>query len=264
MIDGHFTTLVSSPLVTMTSFRHVDGPHEDPAEERFDRPTVIFTTQGRWQLAGAFGRIEAEAGVVALGHADESYRCRHDERRPTDRTVFLSVDHERLGYDPLPRRAAVAARPECLRLLERLRRAEHALEADACSLALLAALRDDIRRRPRRTPVDAARELLDASFDRPVTLLELARHVHLSPYHLHRSFREQVGTTPHEYLLRRRLERARELLAEGATVTQTAVATGFSSPGYFSTVFRRRVGVTPSAYRRGGASPRRAAAQPRR
>jgi AraC-like DNA-binding protein len=96
-----------------------------------------------------------------------------------------------------------------------------------------------------------------------VTLLELARHVHLSPYHLHRSFREQVGTTPHEYLLRRRLERARELLAGGATVTETAGATGFSSPGYFSTVFRRRLGVTPSEYRRGGA-PRRAAAPRRR
>jgi AraC-like DNA-binding protein len=236
MIDGHFTTLVSSPLVTLMSFRHADAPHCDPAEERFDRPMAIFTTQGRWEVVGAFGRVDARVGVVALGHADESYRCRHDERRPTDCTVCLSVDHDRLGYDPLPRRAGVAATPAALRLLGRLRRAESALDADACALALLAELRGDTSRRRGGRPVDAARELLDASHDRQVTLLELARHVHLSPYHLHRSFREQVGTTPHEYLLRRRLERARELLAGGATVTETAEATGFSSPGYFSTV----------------------------
>lgn len=263
MIDGHFTTLVSSPLVTVGSFRHADEPHHDPAEERFEQPMAIFTTQGRWQLAGAFGRVEAHAGVVVLGHAGESYRCRHDERRPTDRTVYLSVDHERLGYDPMPRRANTNTTPAALRLLDRLRRADDPLEADACALALLAVLRGDRRRRHRAAPVEAARELLDASLDRQVTLFELARHVHLSPYHLHRRFREEVGATPHEYLLQRRLQRARELLAEGATVTETAEATGFSSPGYFSTVFRRRIGITPTAFR-GASRPRRAGAQPRR
>ena len=263
MIDGHFTTLVSSPLVTVGSFRHAGEPHHDPAEERFEQPMAIFTTQGRWQLAGAFGRVEAHAGVVVLGHAGESYRCRHDERRPTDRTVYVSVDHERLGYDPMPRRANTSATPASLRLLDRLRRADDPLEADACALALLAVLRGDRRRRHRAAPVQAARELLDASVDRQVTLSELARHVHLSPYHLHRRFREEVGTTPHEYLLQRRLRRARELLAEGATVTETAGATGFSSPGYFSTVFRRRIGVTPTAFR-GASRPRRAEARRRR
>ena len=264
MIDGHFATLVSSPLVTVCSFRHADGPHDDPAEERFERPTAIFTTQGRWQLAGAFGRVEAQAGVVVLGHAGESYRCRHQERRPTDRTVFLSVDHERLGYDPLARRASARVTPACLRLLEQLIGADDPLDADARALALLAALRGDTWRRRRTTPVDAARELLDASLDRQVTLLELAGHVHLSPFHLHRRFREAFGVTPHEYRLCRRLERARELLADGATVTETAAATGFSSPGYFSTVFRRRVGVTPTAFRRGAGAPRTEAAPRRR
>jgi AraC-like DNA-binding protein len=264
MIDGHFTALVSSPLVTLGAFRHADAPHEDPAEERFEQPTAIFTTRGHWRLTGAFGRVEAQAGLVVLGHTGESYRCRHDERRPTDQTIFLSVDHERLGYDPLPRRAAVATSRESLRLLERLRRTSDALDADACALALLAALRGDLRRRSRTAPVDAARELLDASLDRQVTLFELARQVHLSPFHLQRRFREATGVTPREYLLRRRLERARELLLEGATVTETAAATGFSSPGYFSTVFRERVGITPTAFRRGASSPRTGATRPRR
>jgi AraC-like DNA-binding protein len=264
MIDGHFTTLASSPLVTVQSFRHGDGEHHDPAEERFEQPMAIFTTQGRWHVAGAFGRVEARAGVVVLGHAGESYRCAHDERRPNDRTVYVSVEHERLGYDPLPRRAAAVASPASLGLLGRLRRAGDPLEADACALALLAALRGDTNRRRPARPVDAARELLDASLDRQVTLLELARHAHTSPYHLHRRFREAFGVTPHEYLLRRRLERARDLLSEGATVTETAEATGFSSPGYFSTVFRRRFGVTPTAFRRGAAAPRTAAARRQR
>jgi AraC family transcriptional regulator len=264
MIDGHFTTLARSPLVTMSSFRHADAPHRDPPEERFDRPTAIFTTRGRWQLAGAFGRVDAEAGVVTLGHAGESYRCHHHERCPSDRTVFVSVDHERLGYDPLPRRGAVAATPESLHLLERLRRADDPLATDAYALALLGSLRGDAPRRARATPVDAARDLLDASVGRPVTLLELSREVHVSPFHLHRRFREAVGVSPHEYLLRRRLERAQELLADGASVTEVAAATGFSSPGYFSTVFRRRVGVTPTAFRDGASPPRTAAPPPPR
>jgi AraC-like DNA-binding protein len=260
MIDGHFTTIVSSPLVTLRAFRHRGGEHEDPDEERFEQPLAIFTTRGRWRLAGAFGRVEADAGVVVLGHPGESYRCAHEERRPSDRTVFLAIDHERLGYDPLPRRASAPVTRASLRLLEQLKAAPSAMDADARALALLAALRGETAPPRATAPVAAARELLDASLDRPVTLLDLARHVHVSPYHLHRRFRESVGVTPHEYLLRRRLERAKELLADGASVTETAAATGFSSPGYFASVFRRRVGVTPTAFRRGGGEPRRAGA----
>jgi AraC-like DNA-binding protein len=56
--------------------------------------------------------------------------------------------------------------------------------------------------------------------------------------------------TPHQFRIQVRLERAQRLLGRGRSVTDACLAVGFSSPGSFSHLFGRRVGVTPSAYRR--------------
>lgn len=245
------TPLTRSPLATVATFEHGPHRHVDPDEEAFTRPAAIFTTHGSWTFTGRHGRADARHDVVVLGHAGESYRCAHDSDRPTDRTTFVSIDHERLGYDPLPPRCATARTPRLDALLAALARAGDPLLADALVLQLAVELRGARRAaRVRSAAVAAARELLEASVESGITLLELARAVHVSPYHLHRSFREQVGVPPHEYLVQLRIRRAAELLAAGASVTEAAAAAGFSSPGYFATVFRRRVGTAPSDYRR--------------
>lgn len=100
-----------------------------------------------------------------------------------------------------------------------------------------------------RRAVRVAREWLLASLDREVTLVELASQVHLSPFHLHRLFRSVAGVPPHEFLVRARMRRALELLAEGCSVTDVAAATGYATPSGFSSAFKRRVGVAPSRYR---------------
>jgi AraC-like DNA-binding protein len=82
------------------------------------------------------------------------------------------------------------------------------------------------------------------------TLRDLAREVGLSRFHLIRSFRALFGVTPHQYRTQLRLERARELLGGGHSVTDACLQVGFSSLGSFSHLFERRVGVSPSAYRR--------------
>ena len=260
------TTLTRTSLATVETFSHGAAWHGDPEEESFSRPTVIFTTHGRWRFHGSFGAVEVESRTVVLGHAQERYRCAHDERMPTDRTTFVTVDHEALGYEPLPASASIARNERLNLLLAGLTRAREPLHVDALTLELLLALRAQPPTRPRRqqAPAAAARELLDSSLDRNVTLQELARHVHVSPFHLHRLFREETGLPPHEYLSRRRLQRACDLLAAGASVTETAVAVGYSSPGYFATVFRRRFGITPSRYRHDAAVPRREAERQQR
>ncbi|MGZ8781946.1 MAG: helix-turn-helix transcriptional regulator [Gaiellaceae bacterium] len=260
------TTLARTTLATVGTFAHGEGWRGDPDEEAFPRPAAIFTTRGRWRFQGAFGAVDADTRVVVLGHAHEHYRCAHDEKRPSDRATHVTLDQEALGYDPLPARAATGRSTRLDGMLAELTCASEPLHVDAAVFGLLRALRDEPDERVRRgdAPVAAAKELLDASLDRNVTLIELARHVHVSPFHLHRLFRDAVGLPPHEYLTRRRIDRARELLAAGATVTETAAATGYSSPGYFSTAFRRRVGVTPSRYRDDGAEPRTGATPPRR
>ena len=94
------------------------------------------------------------------------------------------------------------------------------------------------------------RELIDAQYSRPLDLNELAQAAHLSRYHFLRAFRTAFHITPHEYLTRKRIERAKELLAESELlVTEICFEVGFESLGSFSTLFHRIVGWSPSIYR---------------
>jgi AraC-like DNA-binding protein len=84
-----------------------------------------------------------------------------------------------------------------------------------------------------------------------VTLADAAAAAHLSPWHFLRLFREAFGETPHQFLTRLRIERARYLLTvTRRSVTDVCLDVGFSSLGSFSTLFSRRVGLSPAAFRR--------------
>jgi AraC-like DNA-binding protein len=96
-----------------------------------------------------------------------------------------------------------------------------------------------------------ARDYAHALFAEPVTLREMAGAACMSPNHLLRTFRQAFGETPHQFLTTRRLEEARRLLADRELpVTEICLAVGFVSLGSFSTLFRKRFGVSPSEYRR--------------
>jgi AraC-like DNA-binding protein len=78
-----------------------------------------------------------------------------------------------------------------------------------------------------------------------------AREACLSPFHFHRLFRSTFGETPHNFLTRRRMDRARHLLASGEmSVTEVCFDIGYSSLGSFSTKFQSLVGVPPTQYQR--------------
>jgi len=73
------------------------------------------------------------------------------------------------------------------------------------------------------------------------------------PYHFARLFRRTVGVPPHQYVLRRRVERAKELLLTGRLgLSEVALAAGFSDQSHLTRVFRRAVGLTPARFRRAG------------
>jgi len=96
-----------------------------------------------------------------------------------------------------------------------------------------------------------ARELLRRTPEHRPTIDEVAREVGISPFHFIRLFDAVFGQTPHQFRIRSRLEHARRLLALGRhSVTDVCMEVGFSSLGSFSDTFTRRVGVTPSGYRR--------------
>jgi AraC-like DNA-binding protein len=95
-----------------------------------------------------------------------------------------------------------------------------------------------------------AKELIDTRYTQALDLDELARAANFSRYHFLRAFRRAFQATPHEYLTRKRVERAKELLAESElTVTEICFEVGFESLGSFSTLFHNIVGWSPSIYR---------------
>ena len=99
--------------------------------------------------------------------------------------------------------------------------------------------------------VRRVRALMDRAYATPLTVDALAAEAHLSRAQLMRTFRRAYETTPHQYLVRRRLDAALELLeTTEMSVTDVCFSVGFSSVGSFSDLFRRHYGYAPSRYRR--------------
>ena len=85
---------------------------------------------------------------------------------------------------------------------------------------------------------------------RDLSVTELAQVVGMSQYYFSKLFKMSTGTTPHQYVMRQRVERAQELLRETQTpLAQAATQVGFETQSHFTSVFRRLVGATPKRYR---------------
>jgi AraC-like DNA-binding protein len=97
--------------------------------------------------------------------------------------------------------------------------------------------------------VAKAIQRLDAAPSIPVSLAELAALSGVSRFQLLRAFAREVGTTPHAYLVQRRVTLARRLLAVGKTPAQAALDAGFADQSHLTRAFVRYIGVTPARYR---------------
>lgn len=102
-----------------------------------------------------------------------------------------------------------------------------------------------LTRRPWKQVVEYIHEHLDYA----LSITELAAVAGLSPYHFTRSFKQTAGLSPHQYVLRVRIERAKTLLLQGEeTLSALATRLGFADQSHFTRNFKRFVGVTPQDF----------------
>lgn len=103
--------------------------------------------------------------------------------------------------------------------------------------------------RDRREKIKAAAELINNGYaDHSFRLSNVCRVAGVSNVYFCRVFRELYGMTPSDYLIKTRLAAAKKLLFEGVGIADTAYATGFSDPLYFSKFFRKHTGFPPTKY----------------
>ena len=104
----------------------------------------------------------------------------------------------------------------------------------------------------------AIRRYIDLHFKEPLTLDQLAEEGHMNKFYLSHAFKREYGVSPINYMISKRLEESKYLLAEtDLSLSQIAQLLGFSSPSYFSQVFRRTQNITPMEYRHSAKNPSR-------
>jgi DNA-binding response OmpR family regulator len=165
---------------------------------------------------------------------------------PDDRVAGLvlgGVDYVSKPYNP----AEVFARVRI-----HLDLARHVREAEAVAAAaeLLPPPPPPAHHNPDEVMVTASMRLIGDNLDTPLTLADIARRIGTYEKRLSQVFRQRTGMTVFAYISEERIARGRQLLAEtDMSVLEIADQTGFHNAGNFSTAFRERMGMTPSAYR---------------
>lgn len=91
---------------------------------------------------------------------------------------------------------------------------------------------------------------IEKNLHRRITLEEVAEHINMSPFYLSKIFKKEIHINFVDYITERKMEKARELLISTKTpIMNIALDLGYNEPNYFSKVFRKATGITPSEYR---------------
>ena len=125
------------------------------------------------------------------------------------------------------------------------------IEARESLLLLLSGLIDKVPRSPARgapAGVERARARIDDAPADAISLNELAEIGGISPFQLVRGFSRATGLTPHAYLVQRRLQMARRLIAAKVSLVDAALASGFADQSHMTRLFVRAYGLSPGVY----------------
>ena len=233
------------------------------------QPVTVHSKQGRkWHQPkrGDFGISFCIDGQITYTMGDKSFVSRQGYAVLLPQGANYSLTGDREGRFPvinfrcegfscdeilvLPLRDA----DDCLRRTEALRELFAQKEGHLKIFSAFYALLDAVFAQKASTPhplQSVVRYIEDNLHDPALSNTRLAQRIGISEVYLRRLFWEHLGLTPKQYVLEKRLSRARELLVDTAlSVTEVASACGFSSPYHFCRAFRQKTGTTPTEYAR--------------
>ncbi len=231
----------------------------------------------RLERAKSAGRFAQDGVVLSLVHLDVALAVKAEGSEASTEVPCFKVSAKRLAPEARQREPAVAVEtrddPVIQRLTDALAAAESAHDshsaicADALRLAILTRQFTQQAELQRGTvPTDeqtgrSARSLqkwrlkrvldyVEQNLAEKISLQDLATVAGLSRMHFAAQFRAAMGMRPHEYLLKRRIERAEELLKQNeVSLVEVALMVGFQTQAHFTTVFKRFAGDTPYQWR---------------
>ncbi|HQZ15737.1 MAG TPA: AraC family transcriptional regulator [Vicinamibacteria bacterium] len=284
-----FATLHESPLVRVQDYVCRSAQGGPGGEEHYTANTIVLMRHGVFCKHFGGSTVTADVNQAIFFSKGSTVRVSHPADCGDRGTVFALaprvlrdiVRELDPSVDPRPDRPFPFATGPCdaaafwrhRELVQRLAAQDQKplepLWADVTALQLSADLlaaafrQAGVARKKQRPATDrehaeraeAAKTFLASSMGRRVTLDDVARAVHTSPFHFTRIFQERAGIPVHRYLTRLRLRAALERLAEGEEdLTALALDLGFSSHSHFTDAFRREFGTTPSDVRRSASS----------
>jgi AraC family transcriptional regulator len=259
-------TLSRSAPVEVRDYRCEATPGERPFVECFADHSLSFVRAGSFGCRARGQARELVAGGFLVGAPGEEYTCTHDHHAGGDACLafhFSAGFIDGLACRPwpvggLPPITALATLAEAA--LARWRRDDGIDPGfDEIGVALaaryVALVEDRPVRHARPSPADRRRAVagalwIEANATEAIDLDAASRTCGLTPWHFLRVFRDVIGVTPHQHLVRARLRRAAARLAEGDSVTGAAAAAGFGDLSNFVRTFGRTTGLTPRAFQR--------------
>lgn len=269
---GHAGAVTGRLLAAGEGWRAMDyvctcGPRDRTFEERHTFASVSLVLSGTFLCRSGHGESLLAAGSLFLGSAGQRYECahRHGEGDRCLSFQFKQEVFERLAHDAGARRAAfersglpplrafapLAARAQAaMQQQGELEEIAYALAGAAIRLAGENRARTGTRAGSHHACIAEVLRRLETRFAEPHSIADLARMAGISPYHFLRTFKQVMGVTPHQWLLRARLRAAAQrLLASRERVTDIALDVGFEDLSNFVRSFRAEFGVSPRAYR---------------
>ena len=223
------------------------------AEDRpFGRHGLVATSSGRWVFRGRGGAIEVDSNVTIAGTQGEHCDCVHAS--PGDSILVAvmlpgSLDES----EPAPFTEQVV-QWDLTRPLRLAMARDTNDEFESCLFEvfeMFARHTGGRQARPHgRLRMERVKRFIERHAFEDLSLAAIGSCVNMSAFALLRQFKAHTGSTPHEFLMALRVERARELLArDPRMIGEVSAAVGFRDQRYFARWFRKETGMTPSAFR---------------